>query len=126
MRRPKGFTRFLGIARSYLQDGHALAPFVRAVQDYAKNKKQYIQEFKSSLQVLIRLLLDWSSGAYRGISTNTVIMIIAALLYFLSPIDTMPDFLGPIGFTDDAAVILFVFTTIKGEIERYREWSRNA
>ena len=126
MRRPKGFTRFLGVAKSYLQDGHALAPFIRAVQDYAKNKKRYIREFKGSLQMLVRLLLDWSSGSYKGLSRNTVIMIIAALLYFLSPIDTMPDFLGPIGFADDASVILFVFTTIKGEIDRYREWSGNA
>ena len=114
------------MARSYMQDGHALDPFIRAVQDYAKNKKKYIHEFKGSLQTLVRLLLAWSSGAYRGISKNTVIMIIAALLYFLSPIDTIPDFLGPIGFADDAAVILFVFTTINSEIERYREWSGNA
>ena len=124
MRRPKGFTRFLGIARSYMKEGgHTLIPFVRAVQDYAKHKSNYVREFRDSLQTLVFLLRDWSSGSYRGISKNTIVMVVAALLYFLSPLDTVPDFLGPLGFADDASVILFVFAAIKNDIERYREWS---
>lgn len=35
-------------------------------------------------------------------------LILGALLYFLSPIDLIPDLLGPIGFTDDIAVITMV------------------
>ncbi|PIT38789.1 YkvA family protein [Snodgrassella alvi] len=35
-------------------------------------------------------------------------LILGALLYFLSPIDLIPDFLGPLGFTDDIAVIAMV------------------
>ncbi len=32
-------------------------------------------------------------------------MIAGALMYFVSPLDVIPDILGPAGFVDDAAVI---------------------
>ncbi len=51
-----------------------------------------------------------------------ILLVVAALLYFLSPLDTIPDFLGAIGFTDDAAVVLFVLNAIKNEISHYRDW----
>jgi len=37
-------------------------------------------------------------------------------------LDTIPDFLGAIGFADDAAVIIFVLNSIRKEIDRYRQW----
>ena len=49
-------------------------------------------------------------------------LVVAALLYFLSPLDVIPDFLGAVGFTDDAAVVLFVLSAIKNEINIYRDW----
>lgn len=44
------------------------------------------------------------------------LIIIGALLYFISPLDTIPDLLGPLGFTDDIAVITLVYTQIKSYI----------
>ena len=35
-------------------------------------------------------------------------IIVGALVYFLSPIDSIPDLLGPLGFSDDIAVITLV------------------
>ena len=41
------------------------------------------------------------------------LMIVGALLYFVSPIDSIPDLLGPLGFSDDIAVIALVFKQLK-------------
>lgn len=40
-------------------------------------------------------------------------VIVGALLYFVSPIDLVPDILGPLGFSDDLAVIAMVFKQVK-------------
>ena len=40
-------------------------------------------------------------------------IIVGALVYFLSPIDSIPDLLGPLGFTDDIAVLALVYTQMK-------------
>ena len=40
-------------------------------------------------------------------------VIVGALLYFVSPLDLVPDILGPLGFSDDLAVIAMVFKQVK-------------
>ena len=40
-------------------------------------------------------------------------IILGALVYFFSHIDSMPDLLGPLGFTDDIAVIALVYSQMK-------------
>ncbi len=45
---------------------------------------------------------------------------IAALAYLISPIDLLPErFLGPLGLTDDVAVLMFALNYAKPEIARY-------
>ena len=122
MKTPKGFSRFLHLARSYVNDSEKRSHMLTAVRNYAKTRKHLIQDFGADLQTLIHLLRDWGVGLYRNVPTQTVVLIVAALLYFLSPLDTIPDFLGAVGFTDDAAVVLFVINAIRNEISRYREW----
>ena len=41
------------------------------------------------------------------------IIILGALVYFFSPIDSIPDMLGPLGFSDDIAVITLVYAQMK-------------
>lgn len=122
MKRPKGFSRFIDVAGSYLKDPQRRSSLLTAVKGYAKNKKHLIQNFKADLQTLVFLLRAWSKGAYPNVPPKTILLVVAALLYFLSPVDTIPDFLGAMGFTDDAAVVLFVLGTIKDEINLYRDW----
>ena len=40
-------------------------------------------------------------------------VIVGALLYFVSPIDLVPDILGPLGFSGDLAVIAMVFKQVQ-------------
>jgi len=122
MKNPKGFARFLTLAGSYIRDPHIRLRLLSAVKDYAQNKGHLIRGFKSDLQMLVSLIRDWNRGIYTEVSKKTILLAIAALLYFLSPLDTIPDFLGAVGFTDDATVILFVLNTIRKEVDRYKEW----
>ena len=122
MKIPKGFNRFVNLAGSYIKDPEKRTYMLAAVKDYAKTKRHFIQHFKDELQTLICLLRDWSKGKYTDVPTRTILLVVAALLYFLSPLDTIPDFLGAIGFTDDAAVILFVLNAIRNDISHYRDW----
>jgi uncharacterized membrane protein YkvA (DUF1232 family) len=43
-------------------------------------------------------------------------MLLAALAYFVLPIDTVPDFLVGIGFGDDAAILLATITLVRAHI----------
>jgi uncharacterized membrane protein YkvA (DUF1232 family) len=122
MKSPKGFTRFLTLARVYLKDPHTRLRLLSAVKEYAHHKGHLIKSFQGDLRTLVSLIKDWNRGVYTDVSKKTILLSIAALLYFISPLDAIPDFLGAVGFTDDAAVILFVLNTMRNELERYREW----
>ena len=122
MKSPKGFTRFLTLAGVYLKDPHTRLRLLSAVKEYARNKGHLLKGVQSDLQTLVSLIKDWNKGVYTDVSKKTILLAIAALLYFISPLDTIPDFLGAVGFTDDATVILFVLNTMRKELEQYRQW----
>ena len=73
------------------------------------------------LRLLWLVLRDTVRGEYRmpwkGIAALT-----AAALYVLSPIDLIPDFLGPLGFTDDALVVALTWGLLKRELLQYCAW----
>ena len=48
--------------------------------------------------------------------------VLAALVYFLMPLDSIPDFIWAVGFVDDIAVIANVFRLFRNDIQAFREW----
>lgn len=43
-------------------------------------------------------------------------ILLAALAYFILPLDTLPDFIAGFGFTDDLAVLTAAFAAVRGNI----------
>ena len=71
---------------------------------------------------IFALLGDRVTGKYTDTPWSTIAALTGALLYVLSPLDVIPDFIPFAGFIDDAAVFGFVLAFAKGDIARYREW----
>lgn len=54
-------------------------------------------------------------------------MMLAALAYFVMPIDAIPDFIAGLGFTDDAAVFTALLATLGKNLKpRHREAAKRA
>ena len=48
------------------------------------------------------------------------------IVYFLSPIDLIPDYFIPVlGFADDAAFALFTFSRIRREVKKYKTFLKD-
>ncbi len=78
---------------------------------------------KRDLQTLLRLLRAYGEGSYREVSGKNLALAGLGLLYLVSPLDVIPDFL-PGGFTDDAAVIGFILRKIRSELAAFEAWER--
>jgi len=83
--------------------------WVRAAQD-PMTRSRVLQDFpgwidkvhNSGLIAKARRLMNYLVSG-KG-STTDIILIVAALLYLISPIDAVPDFIPVVGWLDDAAV----------------------
>lgn len=78
---------------------------------------------KRDVQTLLRLLRAYGEGRYRQVSGKNVALAGLGLLYLVSPLDALPDFL-PGGFFDDAALIGFILKKIRTELVAFEAWER--
>jgi uncharacterized membrane protein YkvA (DUF1232 family) len=123
MTKARGLTKYLPRAARYARDPKKLAWLLKAVMDYARDNRGPIKAFLADLRLLINMVVDWSRGRYRVVPAKSIVLVVAALLYFLSPLDLIPDFL-PGGFLDDAAVVAWVLKSVSADVGKYREWAR--
>ena len=77
-----------------------------------------IQPIKASY----RLIRAYANGTYRNISLENFGLIVAAIIYFVMPIDALPDFIAGLGFADDAVVLIWTFSKVSEELERFLDW----
>ncbi len=79
----------------------------------------------TDLPILLRLLKAWKQGNYRGLSVRTVASIAVSILYILSPVDAIPDFIPGIGLNDDAAILALLLHSLAQDLAAFRLWEQN-
>jgi len=72
--------------------------------------------------MLARMLLDWTTGRYRQVPWTTLLTITGALVYFLMPLDAIPDPIIGLGLLDDMGVLAKAWQFSRQDIERYQRW----
>lgn len=78
------------------------------------------------LLVFIRMMSAYLRGDYTQISRKTLLIIGAALLYFINPLDLIPDIIPVTGYVDDLMVVVWVFNRIQDEVNRFSAWEENS
>lgn len=79
-------------------------------------------EVLSQIPVLASLIRSYVKKEYREIPLGSIIAIISALSYVLSPIDIIPDAIPVLGLIDDAAIITACLLLVKSDVEEYMQW----
>lgn len=112
-------------ASTYIQDKQKLAALLVEAESKAKtsnNKKGFVKETWDDLHILFAMLKAYVKGEYKYIPYSSLALIVGAILYFVMPIDSIPDILAVVGLTDDAALIAITMKKIKGDLDRFVKW----
>ena len=81
-----------------------------------------LAKYCNDLCEIFELLRDRVAGIYMETPWTTIAALTGALIYVLSPIDLILDFIPGIGFLDDALVIGLAIKLAQPDLEKYRAW----
>ncbi|MDH1263479.1 DUF1232 domain-containing protein [Pseudomonas sp. GD03944] len=121
MKMPRNFARFLPLAQRFIAGGR-LPALLLAVARKSGKQGPRLSGLKDDLRLMQSLCLAWWRGEYRAISSQALLSVVAGLLYFVTPLDAVPDWLFGVGLVDDLAVLAWVLSTWQEELTAFRTW----
>lgn len=75
--------------------------------------------------IMMSLVRSYVKKEYTEPPVASMIAIVVALIYFLSPVDLIPDTIPGVGYIDDALVIAGCLALVRTDLEDYRIWRKN-
>ena len=82
-------------------------------------------KLKTQIFGLFDLVKDYAKGDYKEMETKDVLMIVAGMLYLVSPLDFVPDFIPMFGLLDDISILSFIIAKLSEEIDAYLLWKNH-
>ena len=108
-------------AKAYLNDDEKMEKLFRDFEEKLKLIPK-IGKRASDIAVLLSLVRAYIKKQYTDVSPSTIMLAVAGLIYVVTPVDLIPDYiLGP-GLLDDAAVIGIVLQAIQMDLNKYKKW----
>ncbi|RVU55455.1 YkvA family protein [Anaerosphaera multitolerans] len=117
----KQFEKNKSKAEDLLKDKDKMDKFLERLERKLSSVPK-IGEYLSDIPIFISLVRSYISGEYRVVPMGSLIAVVSALIYFLSPVDVIPDIIPGMGLVDDAAVISLAYFLVHDDIEEYKLW----
>lgn len=76
-------------------------------------------------RLLVALIKDYWKGEYRDVSLGSIAVFVLSIIYILSPIDILSDFIPLLGQIDDAFILLFCVYLLEKDLKKYHDWKSN-
>ena len=87
-------------------------------------KNERFSEIAEPVKAAFRLLKRYANGDYRDISKESLILLATSIIYFVMPIDLIPDFLFGLGFLDDISLLAWTVNALAQDLARFTEWEK--
>jgi uncharacterized membrane protein YkvA (DUF1232 family) len=114
-------------AKAYVENPRRLGPlFEEAAKQAASMPKEPFHETWPYFQAMLRLIRAYSQGNYRDVPESTLVVIIAAIIYVVNPLDVIPDALPALGYLDDATVLALAVRRARQALDDFMTWETAA
>lgn len=110
-----------GEAEKILNDPDKLEKFLQRLEKKLETVP-LVGKKLSHVPAMVSLIKSYARKEYTKLPLGTGFAIVSALIYFLSPIDLIPDVLPGLGHIDDALVIEICWNFVEDDVEEYMRW----
>jgi uncharacterized membrane protein YkvA (DUF1232 family) len=121
----KAFNVATKSAESIAKDGKAANAILEQAYEKAGKNRLVLGAAQEDFFAAVRMLKASFLGAYKGVPWKSVVSALGAILYFVNPLDVVPDFFAGVGFFDDLTVLGFALTIIRGDLDAFRLWEKS-
>ena len=128
MSKESSIKEYISKAKKIINDDEKLK---KLIEDVLKKLKEISSDKKTSaklndsLRLFIRIINAYTSKDYTYVPWKTICLIVAGLIYFIYPVDLIPDFIPVSGLIDDVALIAWIYESIQDDIEKFLEWEKS-
>jgi len=115
-------------AERVLRDGERVDKIIGSVSSKLgeiTQSNEKLSGFVGRIKVISRMVKNYISGNYRVMPWKSIVLLVAGLIYFITPIDLIPDFIPALGLIDDISMIAFIYRSLKQDIDEYLLWERD-
>ncbi len=109
-------------AAEYIRNPGKLNQLLDQASQKIYRRQGPFSELRDSLKAVFRLLRAYADGRYREIPTASLVSVVAWVVYLVMPIDSIPDFIVGLGLLDDAALLGWLLSSLKTDLDRFVEW----
>ncbi|MEO9804263.1 MAG: YkvA family protein [Reichenbachiella sp.] len=127
MNKESNFKKYRKRAEEVLKDNERVQSLIgstrRKLTDVLENNDR-LKEFSEKVYVMMRMVKAQISGEYREFPWRTMAMLVGALIYFVTPMDLIPDIIPILGLTDDISIVYWIYRSVQEDIEKFENWER--
>ncbi|WP_338792601.1 YkvA family protein [Bernardetia sp. Wsw4-3y2] len=87
-----------------------------------ENERPMSQEVKDKFKTLLRLIRALYKKEYKDFPWGSLVKATATIIYLVSPLDLVPDFIPFIGMMDDFALISWTIGSLSDDIKNFEDW----
>ncbi|WP_162426479.1 YkvA family protein [Pontibacter pudoricolor] len=121
------FRRFVTKAGGFLGKPAKLAMLLTTAYDKlldTSSSESGFAQVKDIMQTFIRLVKAYTNGNYRAVSNKSLLVGVGVLLYLVTPLDLIPDFIPVLGLLDDISLMAWFVDAFHKEITNFRAWEQ--
>ena len=119
----RAYDKASGLVKGLLDSPERLSKMLDKAQvKMQKHQSGRLGELMTMVLACFRLLKCYVTGEYRDISFESLALILASIIYFVMPLDVLPDFLLGVGLIDDAMLLGWMLRSVSDDLKRFIEW----
>lgn len=116
------FRRAVAAARRIAAAGGPADGVLGAADRRLGRRPLVLRHLLTDLATAVRLVRETLARRYRHLPTRSLVAILAAIIYFANPLDAIPDAVLGVGLLDDAAVLGWVLSRVRRDLQAFRAW----